>query len=260
MYFYIYDSFIGDRKHERVMAAVEIALTDLGITGKIGRLTPFTNARGLVRDETRRGAKTIVAVGNDETISQVVAGLGDADVTLGLIPIGQPNSIARSLGIPPGAEACEVLSRRVIQKIDLGKINGQHFLWQVVIPPGRYTVEGEGDYRISSVDSDCEIVVSNIRSAELALRGPAALRHPGDPQDGRLDMLLIPKRPGGLLGGRGGGDEAGLIPLRRLKVSSDEPFAVVVDGRRTEYREALIEIAPARLKVITGKDRLFADG
>jgi len=259
MYFYIYDSFLTDRKYERVLAAVETRLTDLGIAGKIGRLTPFTNARGLVRDETRRGVRTIVVVGNDETVSQVVGGLGEADVILGLIPVGAPCHIARSLGIPEGADACDVLSRRVIQQVDLGKINGQHFLWQVVIPPGRYTVEGEGNYRISSVGEDSEIIVSNLRGAEMQVRGPAALRRPGDPQDGFLDMLIAPKRTGGVLGGRGKESETGLIPLRRLKVKSEEPFAVVVDGRRTEYREALIEIAPGRLKVITGKERVFAD-
>src|SRR5688572_24564667 len=131
MYYYLYDSFLADRKYERVLAAVETRLTDLGISGKIGRLTPFTNAKGLIRDEVRRGVQTIVVVGNDETVAKVVSGIDEAKLTLGFIPIGTPTSIARSLGIPEGAEACDVLSKRVTQKIDLGSVNGHLFLSQV---------------------------------------------------------------------------------------------------------------------------------
>lgn len=259
MYYYIYDSFLSDKRYERVMAAVETRLTDLGITGRIGRLTPFTNARGLVRDETRRGASTIVVVGNDETLAQVVGGIGEASVTLGIIPVGSPTVIAKSLGIPDGADACDVLSRRVTQKVDLGKINGQYFLSEVRLPPGRFTVEGEGQYRISTLAEDAEIVISNLRGLDTAVIGNAASQDPGDPQDGFLDVLIVPQQ-GKMTNVLKGRPASGtVIPLKRLTVRSDQPFAVVVDGRKTNYNEVAIEIAPGRLKVITGIDRLFAD-
>ena len=88
MYFYIYDSFLHDKRFERDLAAIETRLTDLGVSGKIGRLTPFVSARGLVRDEARRGAQTVVVVGNDATVAKVVEGLGEEKVTLGIIPVG----------------------------------------------------------------------------------------------------------------------------------------------------------------------------
>lgn len=258
-YYYIYDSFLTNRKHERVLAAIETRLTDLGIAGKIGRLTPFTNARGLVRDETRRGAKTVVVVGNDETVAQVVGGIGDASVTLGIIPVGSPTNIAQSLGLPYGADACEVLSKRVTQMIDLGQINGQHFLSEVRLPPGHFTVEGEGRYRISSLANDCEIVISNLRGIDTAVVGQAVFKEPGDPQDGYLDVLIVPRQGKVMKALRGQAASATVIPLRKLTVTSDQPFAVSVDGRKTTYNSAVIEIAPGRLKVITGKERLFAE-
>jgi len=260
MYYYIYDSFLTDRKYERVLAAIETRLTDLGIAGKIGRLTPFTNARGLVRDETRRGVKTIVVVGNDETVAQVVGGIGDASVTLGIIPVGSPANIAQSLGIPCGAEACDVLSRRVTQQIDLGQINGQYFLSEVRLPPGKFTVEGEGKFRISSLVDDSEIVISNLRGIDTAVAGGAVFNDPGDPQDGNLDVLIVPRQGRMMKALKGGAASSTVIPLRKLTVSSDRPFAVSVDGRKTSYNNAVIEIAPGRLKVITGKERLFAAG
>ncbi len=257
MYYYIYDSFVSDRKYDRVLAAIETRLTDLGISGKIGRLTPFTNARGLVRDETRRGVKTIVAVGNDETVAKVVGGLGDADVILGIIPVGEPSAVAESLGIPPGADACDILSQRLTQKIDLGRINGQYFLSQVRVPAGDYVVEGQGSFRISSPVTGCEIVVSNVRASDTSFEMGG--RRVGDPQDGLLDVLVLPRtgKLSGAFGAAAGGSS--VFPLRKVTVSGAKPVTVFVDSMKLESKSFVIEIAPGRLKVITGRERLFAD-
>lgn len=75
MYFYLYDSFVAEKKYERTIALIESRLVDIGISGKVGRMTPFTNPRNLIRDEIRCGAKTIVIVGNDETIVKVLDGV-----------------------------------------------------------------------------------------------------------------------------------------------------------------------------------------
>jgi len=240
-----------------VLASVETRLTDLGISGKIGRLTPFTNARGLIRDETKRGAKTIVAVGSDETVAKIVEGIGEEEITLGVIPVGGPNEIARSLGIPEGADACDVLSRRVTQRIDLGSVNGRFFLSDVRVPKGDYTMEGDGKYRISILAPDSETVVSNLR------RGAAATdedvpRHVGDPKDGLLDAFIT-TRMGRMfpMFGRGMSEAPSIIPLRRLSISSESPISILMDGRKVTSSAFSIEIVPERLKVITGRERAF---
>ena len=66
-YYYVYDEFVQDPKFERDLAQIETRLTDLGISGKIARLALFRDPTELIRDEVRKGAKTIVAVGNDVT-------------------------------------------------------------------------------------------------------------------------------------------------------------------------------------------------
>ncbi|MBI4458402.1 hypothetical protein HY633_05565 [Candidatus Uhrbacteria bacterium] len=256
MYYYIYDTFLNERKHDRVLAAIETRLTDLGISGKIGRLTPFTNAKGLIRDEEKRGVKTVVVVGNDETISKVVDGLGDSKVTLGIIPVGAPVAIAKALGIPEGEEACDVLSKRVTQKIDLGRINGHFFISSVHIPKGKLTIEGEGRYRISTMVEQCDVIVSNLLGGVVldARAGACA----GDPKDGFLDTVITPR--GGNFGGFFRSKESAassVIPLRRISISSDEPIPVVADGRTVMSDKLLIEIVPDRLRVITGRERAF---
>jgi diacylglycerol kinase family enzyme len=260
MYFYVYDSFLTDRKHEKTLAEVETRLTDLGISGKIGRLTPFNNAKGLIRDEVRRGVETVVVVGNDETVATVVDGLGDAKVTLGIIPVGAPSEIAAALGIPDGVEACDVLSRRVTQKIDLGSVNGHLFLSQVRLPKGQLTMEGDGKFRISALTTDAETVVSNLRRDALMTESERECLAPGDPQDGFLDALITPKltKFQRFLKSRRNECLASIIPIRKLSIASDEPIAVDVDGRKVVSGNIAIEVIPQRLKVITGRERVFA--
>lgn len=266
MYYYIYDTFLSERKYDRDIAAIENRLTDLGLSGKIGRLTPFTNSRGLIRDEVRRGAQTIVVVGNDETMSKVIDGIGEEKVALGLIPVGTPTHIGTSLGIPYGVEACDVLSKRVTQRIDLGKVNGKYFLSDVRIARGRVTIEGEGKYKITSLTQDCEIIVSNLRRSNMVSPEVAAasidtrLSAAGDPKDGFLDAVIAP-RIGGIFNmfrRQQPAPACTVIPLKRLSITSEHPVHVIADGREFTNNNLTFEIVPEKLKVIIGRERIFA--
>lgn len=255
MYFYIYDGFLQDKKYDRLLAGLETRLTDLGISGKIGRLTPFTTARGLIRDEMRRGMQTVVVVGNDETVAKVIEGIEDTKITLGILPVGPQQVISRALGIPEGVDACDVLSRRVTQKIDLGRVNGHFFLSHVRVPRGRVLIEGDGMYRITPLVADCEIIVSNLFGSEE--EESAALA--GDPKDGFLDTLITTKTHGWMDRLRNRYEVVrSVIPLRRISIQSDQPISVLADGRRLTDHNISIEIVPERLKVITGRERAFA--
>lgn len=265
MYYYIYDTFLNDKKYERILATVETRLTDLGISGKIGRLTPFTNARGLIRDEVKRGAHTVVAVGNDETIAKIIDGIGDASITLGIIPVGPGCRIAKALGIPEGEEACTVLSRRIAQKIDLGTVNGHFFLSHVRMPGGKLSIEGDGSYRLTSLIEDCDVVVSNLRVDEPT-EGEERKRAAdpqgymsGDPMDGWLDALITPRASTFIdRVFRKRDDSISSIPMRRVTITSAEPFNIEADGRVFSHNAVSIEIVPDRLKIITGRERVFA--
>lgn len=258
MYFYIYDSFLTDKKYERELAAIENRITDLGLSGKIGRLSAFTNARGLIRDEAKRGAQTVVVVGNDETIAKVVEGIGDAKITLGIIPVGEPAEIGRALGIPVGTDACDILSRRVTQKIDLGSVNGRLFLYELRILGGNVSIESEGKYRVTALKPDCDITISNLRGPDAGLRdsdGYAA----GDPMDGWLDALITPRSQGfGSMFQSREDKASSVIPLRRASITSETPIAAVADGREFTNESLSIEVVPDRLRIITGRERAFA--
>ena len=87
----------------------------------------------------------LVAVGGDGTVNEVAKGMiNKGRGTLGIIPGGTGNDMARGLGIPMTAEqAIDVILKGNIKEIDIGKVNSYNFL------------------NISSVGFDAEVVVNN---------------------------------------------------------------------------------------------------
>lgn len=82
-------------------------------------------ARELAAEMFRAGYELIVAAGGDGTINEVVNGLAaaSAHATLGIIPLGTGNDLARTLAIPSHPlEALALLTRGPVRVIDLMKI------------------------------------------------------------------------------------------------------------------------------------------
>lgn len=70
----------------------------------------------------------IVAAGGDGTINEVVQGMGNSPVMLGIIPIGSGNGLARHLDIPLEPEkAIRLINHLNIRTIDIATINGYPF-------------------------------------------------------------------------------------------------------------------------------------
>src|SRR4051812_33692979 len=93
------------------------------VTWEAGDATLF--AREAVRD----GASTVIAVGGDGTVNEVVNGLVGSGVPLGVIPIGTANDFARQAGIPDDPNhAMDVILRQPPRAMDVGEVNGRAFL------------------------------------------------------------------------------------------------------------------------------------
>jgi diacylglycerol kinase (ATP) len=75
------------------------------------------------------GIDMVVAVGGDGTINEVARGLINSETTLGIIPSGSGNGLARHLNIPLNFEgALRLINSGKKSKIDTGIINGQTFV------------------------------------------------------------------------------------------------------------------------------------
>lgn len=72
------------------------------------------------------GVELIVSVGGDGTVNEIVNGIMKSknDPALGIIPLGWANDFIKSTNIPSDImEACKILVRGKIKKIDIGIIN-----------------------------------------------------------------------------------------------------------------------------------------
>lgn len=82
----------------------------------------------LAQKSADEGYDAVIAVGGDGTANESINGIIDKNVTLGLLPIGGSNVLARELGMPMNlVEAARVIVRRNKRLIDLGWINGRYF-------------------------------------------------------------------------------------------------------------------------------------
>lgn len=76
------------------------------------------------------GVDIIVAVGGDGTVNEVARALIHTSATLGIIPFGSGNGMARHLGIPMKPEdAVKLFLTGISQQIDYGVINQKHIFF-----------------------------------------------------------------------------------------------------------------------------------
>ena len=88
----------------------------------------------LGRDAGHGEYDIVVAFGGDGTLNEVANGLAGTDVPVSVLPGGSTNVVARTLGIPNDVvDATEHLIAIADdfrpRKIDLGRINGRHFVF-----------------------------------------------------------------------------------------------------------------------------------
>lgn len=253
MYLYIYDSFLNDKKHSTLLAKIETRLTDLGIGGKIFRLSPLRNMAELLSDEVKNGAKTVVVVGNDKTFAQIINFAAQFDVTLGLIPVGPNNKIAKTLGISSPHEACDILSARKIERVDLGKANNTYFLSDITVEKGEVTIECENNFAITPKIQD-QVTIYNLRPMFAASWEGEKIFNP---KDGLLEVLIQPLAKGLFASLKRSIHQNSLIPFKKVTIKSRSSLPVYTDGQKVLKTPVKVEVVPDKLKIIVGKNRLF---
>lgn len=246
MYVYIYDDYLNKSKYTRTLNKLEIRLTDLGLSGKIVRLGTIKNVKDLIQNEIKTGAKTIVAVGNNKTVNKIIGAVVDnslydffqKNILLFIIPIGDNNSIAESLGIKKD-EACETLLARRIKKIDLGTVANKYFLNKVSLDSQGSEIEIEKKY---SIEPETQ---GQIHIVNLANQQDLNNEIKSDPQDGFLDFYYKHKNK-----------DYTYLKLKNLKITNKNKVLLLDDSEEVSS-PAEVGILKERLNFIVGKDRKF---
>ncbi len=117
------------RSAEENKATILATLNSYGIEPEVWYTTGEDSGYGLAKRAVQEGAEVVIAAGGDGTLHAVASGLIGTNSTLGIIPVGTMNNIARSLQISENiVEACEIIAAGATSLIDIGKINDYIFL------------------------------------------------------------------------------------------------------------------------------------
>lgn len=281
MYYYIIDpQKISQKSFERVQNQLYSCLSELRISGEISRVTPLRSVSQLVETALMRGATTIVAVGHDSTVQEIINAVGDKEMTIGYVPL-QESEISKVIGVSDVISACKSLAHRRVANLDLGHIQYSYFFTKIGvgmnlddlspksmfdfgafgklsnIKPIPVKMDIDGEY-----NAEFEVAIGGIFNSR-SIRGNNKI---ADPTDGVLDILLLPglssvdawkyrndiadgtfeKIPG-----------CAVVHGRKIRIESPEGLPFYVGEKTVAKAPCNIEIIAKKIKMIVGKDRTF---
>lgn len=182
-----------------------------------------TNSPLHASEITRRGLKhfdVFVAFGGDGTVNSVAASLLNTNKTLGILPGGSGNGLARNLGIPLSwLRALDTLITGQDVFIDTGNINGRHFFnvagmgldgliskkfnleskTRGILPYVYFALKGYMEMplfsvRVTTASSEFDDEIMILALANFRQYGAKAVIAPhASPYDGLLDLCILKK-------------------------------------------------------------------
>ncbi len=246
---FIYDSFLNHKKYDRLLARIETRITDLGLNGKISRLSLTRKVDDIVINELKRGAKTVIAVGNNKIVNQIINSLVGNSVPLGIIPIGEENNdIAKSLGIESTDGACDVLAARLLARLDLGLAKHTYFLGNASIENQGTVINMSNDYTVEATKNGL-IHIFNLASPAISL--PPGVKV--SPDDGILELAINARGNKKIFSKQ---DDRSIFKIE--KVTIDNPWSsLILDGAISIPAPVEVTVVKQALNVIVGKNRNF---
>ena len=264
--------------------------TTLKITSKKG------SAARSARAALKRGCDLIVAAGGDGTLNEVINGIGEGSgaVRVGLIPLGTGNDFARTLGVPTDLDQCiELLLAGHTRGIDLVRVTSDRRRYFVNVSAGGFSglmnekltpelkktwgplaylrcaaaaLPELRAYRTQIALDDKETLSESLYNVIVAngryVAGGIPVAPEASPDDGLLDLVLIPERPAADLAIlapqmlMGNHLSSGSIIYRRasrISVNSKPGMWFNVDGELVGNEPAVFEVLPRALQFVTAK-------
>ena len=275
----------GDRP-ERRAALARRAFARHGIDGTVTVTDRAGHAGDLAARAAAEGVDLVVAWGGDGTVNEVAAALMHTATALGIVPAGSGNGLAHGLGLPvrPSAALERALAGSE-RRIDAGELGGQvffnvagvgfdaavarHFNREGHLRGPLAYLESIAPHLLSYravpclVDADGQQTASSVLMVTVAncreFGGHAVIAPGARPDDGLLDLVVVPDRPSV--------DRLGLVPhffagtldrvagivMRRIssvRITADRPLPFHVDGEPHEGGSAVeARVLPSALAV-----------
>jgi len=87
------------------------------------------HATDIARRAASEDVDTVVAVGGDGTVNEVINGIVGTELALGIIPTGTANDLASLYSIPTDVgKACKLILERHVQEADVINVNGWYYV------------------------------------------------------------------------------------------------------------------------------------
>ncbi|MCL4862337.1 MAG: diacylglycerol kinase family lipid kinase [Caldilineaceae bacterium] len=119
-----------------VLGVFNTVFRECGIDWDISITKQAGDAASQARRAAEQGADIVAAYGGDGTVAEVAAGLIGAATPMAILPGGTANVMSVELGIPGDlAAACRIACdpASVVRAVDMGMVNGHHFMLRVGI-------------------------------------------------------------------------------------------------------------------------------
>jgi diacylglycerol kinase (ATP) len=289
MYYYIVNPTAGHGKIKQLQQKLRTRLDDLGIKGEWVKTTGPGDATRLARAAVASGHTTIVAIGGDDTVNEVINGIEADNVAVGIIPIGTTNRVANQLGIITWPQACEALAARRVTPFSLIAA-GQKFFLSTLTLGFETDLDKNVDTSTSGLGArfgqltkslghaqkyrtlKCRIEVDGkfTLSADLFTLSVANQKFLNPLADNRLIVALSERPKANLklgkmalkaLRGHGGStlDDAATTRFlaERVVIETDPSTGIMVDGKVAGRTPIAIRLTDRRIRFIT--EKIMAD-
>jgi diacylglycerol kinase (ATP) len=120
-----------DEPNADKVSAIQTWLVRAPFVAKVCYTTKEESAGLIAREAVAAGVSVVLVGGGDGTVSEVARELVHQPVTLGFLPIGTFNNIARSLGVLTDLRvATNIIAAGHTCKIDVGLANDSHYFFE----------------------------------------------------------------------------------------------------------------------------------
>lgn len=133
MYYYIINPAAGKGAINTIQDKLRARLNQRGIGGEFAKTTGPGDATKMAEVAIEKGYTTVVAVGGDGTVNEVINGITKDNVAVGIVPIGHTNVLANHLGINNWQQAADVLAARRLTSYGLIAAGQKYFLSTLTI-------------------------------------------------------------------------------------------------------------------------------
>lgn len=125
----------GRADTDKLRELLAARLAEHGWAYDIHEITGDEDVAAIVRAECERGADLVIAAGGDGTVASVVNGVWQTSASIGIIPAGTGNLLARAMNIPNAVEPALdlIVADHALQALDLMQIDEQVFVLDVSV-------------------------------------------------------------------------------------------------------------------------------